>query len=51
MSAFAGPTGTGKTLLAKAVAGSKTVILEGARHPAYLDTVDEIWHGLKHYLD
>lgn len=21
------------------------------RHPAYLDTVDEIWHGLKHYLD
>lgn len=21
------------------------------RLPAYLDTVDEIWHGLKHYLD
>ena len=21
------------------------------RHPAYLDTVDEIWQGLKHYLD
>ena len=21
------------------------------RDPVYLDTVEEIWHGLKHYLD